>query len=292
MLFKNPLLLISITTCVFCIHALHFSSLIDFNRFANGPFADVKSGFKPRIIEPYLPKRHSLPFIAFITIRAPTYQRDCTGSIIAPRYILTSLDCLVAAAAHLKVKVQLLLKFVTVRTGTVYKTVGGTTSPVIDFFTTNNTNAGIVEDIVILELSRNVTHSETAEPITLGRWQPKVGANLTIAGQTRIVNRRDVPVNHYVIGKATVSKLPPCHGTNYAFCVRDRDQGATPGDEGGPAYKTVNGEYVQVGMIRSGEWKETADNHVLNEGKYLLIAPFCNFIKVTTRGEAHCKTIH
>uniref|UniRef100_A0A7E4V8T0 Peptidase S1 domain-containing protein n=1 Tax=Panagrellus redivivus TaxID=6233 RepID=A0A7E4V8T0_PANRE len=213
---------------------------------------------------------------------------DCTGTIIAPRYILTSLDCLVLAAEQLKAKIQFILRHVAVRTGTAYKTRNGIISPVSDFFVTNNTKAEVIEQIVILKLPRNVTNTEDAEPIKLGHWQPEVGASLSIAGQTRIVNGRDVPVNHYVIGKATITSF---RGLNFAFCVRDMDQGATARDEGGPAYKAVKGEYVQVGMVRSIEWTVTANNHVLNKEQYLWIAPFCNFIKATTKGEARCKRI-
>uniref|UniRef100_A0A7E4VQA0 Peptidase S1 domain-containing protein n=1 Tax=Panagrellus redivivus TaxID=6233 RepID=A0A7E4VQA0_PANRE len=278
-------------TCIISIYANHFDSYPDSNQLSFDPDVDVESGFKPRIINPIVPGSHSLPFMAFISIRVNNYAKYCAGTIIAHKYVMTALHCLTHAVRDLNVLTYQVEKLMTVRVGSQYKTKGGATYGVVESFKTNNTLAYKEENIVILELKHNIFVAG-AKPIKLGAWKPKVGTRLKIAGYTRVVNGARKSIDQYAIGNATVFALPPCEGKPYAFCVRDVNQGASVGDEGGPAYMLVKGEYIQVGMILDDDPKKNTDQRVLSSGAYLLIRPFCGFIAAVTKGLARCKAIN
>uniref|UniRef100_A0A7E4W8P1 Peptidase S1 domain-containing protein n=1 Tax=Panagrellus redivivus TaxID=6233 RepID=A0A7E4W8P1_PANRE len=253
--------------------------------------------FKPRmVLEGIIPTEHSLPFVAYIAVTEGKLVKECTGSIIAPRYVLTAFHCLLTNKNKATVP-----QAIAVRVGSQYKS-KGRKYLVSGFGTTDKTAQGSRnwDDIVILELTQEILFDFlTTAAISLSRGTPRIGETLTIAGHgTRIVQRRFLKSDSYVIGNVTVRKSSRyCKPKGNEFCAGGLEQGTAMDDSGGPAFKIINRKYVQVGMILGGEHFHKVDKSkrdfepfdMYGYGNYLKIAPYCEYIQRSTAGTAYCQ---
>uniref|UniRef100_A0A7E4UTY9 Peptidase S1 domain-containing protein n=1 Tax=Panagrellus redivivus TaxID=6233 RepID=A0A7E4UTY9_PANRE len=250
-------------------------------------------GFKPRIVGGFIPRIHSLPFVAYLMMfDRQGNSTPCTGSIIAPRYVLTALHCLIYADSHARMTLVEVQKRMIVKVGSLYKEKGRKYSVVAHYMPPIRPGSDF-QDIVLLKLNRaiNFIKGKTA-PVVLGRWLPKVNETLTIAGHgDRVVNGRGAKVSPYVLANVTVLGAQYNGNIVSGFWTYGDGEGASPGDSGGPALKVVNGQYVQVGMIAVGGTYDTSDHGACVVGLYLAIAPYCDFIQTKTNGAARCRHV-
>uniref|UniRef100_A0A7E4USY8 Peptidase S1 domain-containing protein n=1 Tax=Panagrellus redivivus TaxID=6233 RepID=A0A7E4USY8_PANRE len=278
-------------TCIISVTTLYY----DYDAVGQPPDSAVKDvgKFKPRIVGGYIPYVHSLPFVVYIQIFGKNGDFGvCTGSIIASRYVMTAFHCLADAILPFRTTLEELRKRMIVNVGSMYKK-DGRPYKVVDFYPFR-TKAGKYEDFVILKLDRELYFSKgTIKPAVLGRWIPKRGEVLTIAGHgRRIANGRDERPDRYILANVKVEKNITLRRGREGFCARGVNQGPAKGDSGGPALKIVNRQYVQVGMIAGGKKILVNSRYKCDEGEFILIAPYCDFIYEKTEGTARCQQVN
>uniref|UniRef100_A0A7E4V717 Peptidase S1 domain-containing protein n=1 Tax=Panagrellus redivivus TaxID=6233 RepID=A0A7E4V717_PANRE len=248
------------------------------------------------VLEGTIPIEHTLPFVAFIVVNHGKYNANCTGSIIAPKYVLTAYHCLLTNGTT-----PTSPDAATVRVGSQYKS-KGRAYQVREYYITDKTSKSYKnwDDIVVLELTQEILFDFlTTAAITLGRSTPRIGDTLTIAGHgIRIVQRRRLAIDSYVIGNVTVRRNSKyCKPVTNEFCAGGLKQGSAKGDSGGPAFKIINRKYVQVALITGGQHFHIIDKSrrdyqligMYDHGTLLKIAPYCGYIQKATGGAAYCQ---
>lgn len=225
----------------------------------------------------------ALPSLAFIRHKAPSYIRHggppeietCTGTVVAPRIVLTAGHCVQSPRGNL-------------RTTTGFQVMTGVTdagsAPVSSISRVSRVliipgyNPGILRyDVGLLVLSQPVA----ATPIRLAAPGEanllNEGTPLTIAGWGFAKKPPANPSSSLRVGQTTIGSTANCQQyeageargfyPEFQFCAFATPESKTiscKGDSGGPGIVTRNGVRIQVGVISS-----QAENCALNKPEVL-----------------------
>uniref|UniRef100_A0A7E4V581 Peptidase S1 domain-containing protein n=1 Tax=Panagrellus redivivus TaxID=6233 RepID=A0A7E4V581_PANRE len=246
-------------------------------------------GFQNRIIGGVIPKMHKFPFVAYILITIN--DNWCTGSIIAPQYVLTARHCFSYAvnATH-DMNMSIVRDYIIVEVGSQHKGRG-------QRFRVRSIHTPSINrkwfDITILKLDREIEIDNiTTSAITLRKWNPRFREQLLTVGHGKhVVGTHIRKESSYVAGSLTVTAPNGgfCKANEYEFCAYGKGEGTYLGDSGGPVIKVIDNKYYQVGLIVSGYIYEDINKTTLSDfGKYLIIERFCPGIEAKTQRTAIC----
>ncbi|TFJ95152.1 adenine phosphoribosyltransferase [Platysternon megacephalum] len=192
---------------------------------------------QPRIIDGHLAEFNP----GLISMGEPG-THDCTGSIIAPTWVLTANHC-VHPDTVTKHQIR-------------YGTLAHAKGTIVNIA---QTHRNIGADLALLRLATPIT--DTA-PVRLAHHDPNTGDDLTLWGWGKTTP--DGPASDVLkYAFATVQGLRPGDDNN-ATVIELTGKTGTPwkGDSGGPAFALVDGAPVQVGVCSTGRYQHKTSTYV------------------------------
>lgn len=159
-------------------------------------------------------------------------NNGCTGTLIAPNAVLTAAHCVEGNASGMSFDVG----------GKSYSVEKAVIHP--EYETAKDI------DLAVMILSENVTG---VDPMEINRTAPKVGQVLTLVGfgatgTPQSGHNGDFGVKH--VGQTPIDNVDATHiRWNYDNAS---ESNTAPGDSGGPAFVTVNGQEVIAGVTSGG----------------------------------------
>ena len=103
-------------------------------------------------------------------------------------------------------------------------------------------------DLAILKTTRDIQFNKNVQPIELTTSEPPTGTRFTVSGYGQDENRRSG-----ILKYATNTKAP-CRGYRGAVCQSMTPNSPYYGDSGGPLFTSINGKFVQVGVVSGGDF--------------------------------------
>ncbi|RWS26996.1 seminal fluid protein-like protein [Leptotrombidium deliense] len=231
---------------------------------------------------------HKYPWTAYIVGRGNKGWKQCGGTIINDRYIMTAAHCLLGLR-QIRVavgyfKVPLLFHYF----NWMFPSFDGFLKTSGVLFHPDFNETYYYSDLALLRLNDRLEYTNNVRPVCLP-------SNSSLSGQMIVTGwgKTEIKETSRAMVETVISEYPfdQCNeewdGTldETQFCAAEVGRDACVGDSGGPITKIIKGRYYVVGIVSFGVATVCG---VERNSVHTRVAPFVEWIKEQTKSARSC----